>query len=222
MFQRTRFLASISALAALIVLSLPAKNASADEIPATSEGAREFVSELVDNALSALRNKALAVEERKDQLAGHLREGFALDYISRFVLGRHWRKATSEQRVEYMDLFSDFIIETYSIRLDEYTDETVEIGEARAAGKKDIIVASKIIRRNGPPVSVDWRIRVKDEVYKVIDLSVEGISMAISQREEFSAVVQKDGIDGLLTGLRDKLNDTRQAPTVAIEASSGG
>ena len=165
-----------------------------------------FVDGLIDDAIVILRQKELPVAERESLLGERLRQGFALDYIARFALGRHWRKATPEQRREYQDLFTDFIIKSYSVRLDDYTDQTIEVGHAKPAGKKDFIVASKINRDTGPPLAIDWRVRKRDGAYKVIDLKVEGISMAISQREEFSAVVQREGIEGLLDGLRNRVN----------------
>ncbi len=186
-----------------------------------------FVDELINDAIVILRRKELPVAERESLLAERLRRGFALDYIARFVLGRHWRKATPGQRREYQDLFTDFIIKSYSVRLDDYTDQTIEVGYAQPVGKKDFIVASKIIRDTGPPLAIDWRVRKRDGAYKVIDLKVAGISMAISQREEFSAVVQREGIDGLIDGLRSRVNsgsvaETEDAATSPPQTEDGG
>lgn len=208
----------IAFVASVIVLA--AVPASAQDPDPSLAAVALFVDELIDDAIVILRRKELPVAERESLLAARLRRGFALDYIARFVLGRHWRKATPEQRREYQELFADFIIKSYSVRLDDYTDQTIEVGRAKPAGKKDFIVASKIIRDTGPPLAIDWRVRKRDGVYKVIDLKVEGISMAISQREEFSAVVQREGIEGLIDGLRKRVNSGSAAATDCAATSA--
>ena len=208
----TRVQISIIAFVASVTM-LVAVPASAQDPDPSLAAVALFVDELIDDAIVILRRKELPVAERESLLAERLRRGFALDYIARFVLGRHWRKATPEQRREYQELFTDFIIKSYSVRLDDYTDQTIKVGRAQPAGKKDFIVASKIIRDTGPPLAIDWRVRKRDGAYRVIDLKVEGISMAISQREEFSAVVQREGIEGLIDGLRDRVNSGSVADT---------
>ncbi len=208
-----------SLFAALAVLGFTAP-AGAQDFEATPEGAVVFVQDLVDNVLAILRDKTVPVAERESLLAVHLREGFALDYIGRFALGRHWRKASPGQRREYQALFTNYIIKSYGIRLDEYANQNVVVGRALAAGKRDLIVSSSIVRADGPPLSIDWRVRPRDGAYKVIDIKVEGISMAISQREEFSAVVQQSGIDGLIASLRGKVDNAASQSAAAAEAGA--
>ena len=214
---RAPFLAGV--LLAMMVFVVPAK--ATEKSGPDVEAAVRFVTELVDQAMAVLRNDELTTQERDAQLSTLLRAGFALDYISRFVLGRHWRKATPEQRQDYRSLFTDFIINTYSARLDEYHEETVKIGTGQAVGKRDVLVESNIVQRDAPPIPVEWRVRYRKNEFKVIDLKVEGISMAISQREEFSAVIQKKGIDGLIDSLRQKVMNppTKQA---AAQDTTGG
>lgn len=224
MLARVQFSIIAFVMTAIMLAAAPAR---AQDHDPTLAAVALFVDELIDDAIAILRRKELPVSERESLLAEKLRKGFALDYIARFVLGRHWRKATPEQRREYQHLFTDFIIKSYSVRLDDYTDQTIEVGRAKPAGKKDFIVASKIIRDTGPPLAIDWRVRKRDGAYKVIDLKVAGISMAISQREEFSAVVQREGIEGLIDGLRSRVNSGSAAAadgtgTSAPETEDGG
>jgi phospholipid transport system substrate-binding protein len=64
------------------------------------------------------------------------------------------------------------------------------------------LVRSRIVRPNGPPVELDWRLRAGANAYRIVDLTVEGVSMAVTQRQDFSAVIARAGIDGLLAALR--------------------
>ena len=75
---------------------------------------------------------------------------------------------------------------------------------SRTEGRGDTIVSTVILQRSGPPVNVDWRIRAGDDSYKVVDVIVEGVSMVITQRDEFSSVIRRSGgnVEGLLAKLR--------------------
>lgn len=189
----------------LLVVTFAVPGVAGEEGP-SPEAALAFAKQVVHGAVDVLRDSSLSIAERNAKLEKQLRAGFDLDYISRFVLGRHWRKATPEEREAYRKLFADFTISTYSGRLDEYANEEVVFGAARPAGKRDVLIEGQIVRRAGDPLVLEWRIRKRAEGFKVIDLKVEGISLAISQREEFSSVVQQNGIEGLLQALRDKIN----------------
>ena len=195
---------AISLIGALIVfagLSIrPAVAATADAAAAT-----DFVSKLANQAIEILsRTKDADVEQRKDVFRSILDQGFDLNAIGRLILGRHWRTASKEQRANYLKLFSEYILRTYSSMLGGYSDETFQIGSARPVGKADLLVDSKIVGSEGPPVVVDWRVRMINDNYKVIDVSVEGVSMVLTKRSEFSSVIKNKGFDGLLDALRPK------------------
>ena len=105
-------------------------------------------------------------------------------------------------------------MQTYAARLGGYSGETLTVIGARAANDKDFIVSTHLVRPSGPAIAADWRVRVIDGQYRIIDIMVEGISMAITQRSEFASVVKRDGIDGLLTILRART--TKITATMAI------
>ena len=65
---------------------------------------------------------------------------------------------------------------------------------------------TEIVRPSGPPITAEWRVRVIDGKYRIIDIAIEGISMAVTKRSEFSAVIQSSGIDGLIAALRLRAN----------------
>lgn len=167
------------------------------------EGAKAFILALSDDALRILDDTTLTQDERDNAYRDILSKGFALDYIARLVLGRHGRSASKEQLEEYTRIFPDYILNIYVHRLTEFGDEKFIVGNTVAAGKKDIFVRSEIIRPNGPPVSADWRVRIRNGRFRIIDLKIEGISMAATQRERFAAKIAKVGLDGLIQSLKD-------------------
>ncbi len=164
--------------------------------------ASELIQRLGEQAAAAASDPGAGLETRSERFRSLLSEAFDLPFISRFVLGRHWRQATPEQRSEYLALFSDYVLQTYSARRGGYTGETMAILSERPAGTKDMLVSTRIERPSGPPILADWRVRTSGERYRVIDIMVEGVSMVVTQRSEFAAVVQRHGLQGLIEVLR--------------------
>ncbi len=181
--------------------------------------ATALITSLAENAMQILRASDSSLEEREQIFRRLLRANFDLALIGRFVLGRHWRKASQEQRDDYQRLFGEFVVKTYSSLLGGYTDEEFRFGSARPIGKKgDVLVRTSIIRPDAPPVKTDWRVRTRDGQQRIIDVIIEGISMASTQREEFASVIKGQGMEGLLQALRAR---TQRLPAQPPSLKSG-
>lgn len=166
------------------------------------EQARRFIAELGAQAINVLRQPGQPIEQREAALSSMLTQKFALDFIGRFALGRYWATVSAEQQEEFIALFSEFVLRKYASMLGGYVDEHFTVQGAAGAGQRDMIVSSRITGGGREPMRVDWRVRLIGGSPKVIDVAVEGVSMSITQREEFSAMVQRYGIEGLLEVLR--------------------
>ena len=190
-----RFLAVVLVCAAVNVSTAQAKGTSPDE-------ASKFLDTLATQALNVLRAKELTLEQREAQVRGLLAENFDLPRIGRFVLGKSWRSASGEQQKEYQRLFGQFVTQTYAKRLGGYTGEAFKIVKAHSYGKKDALVVTEIARPSGPPLKAGWRVRNGSGGLKILDVLVEGVSMAATQRSEFQSVIKGHGVDGLIEMLR--------------------
>lgn len=166
------------------------------------QGAAQFIQWLGEQAISTLGSTNSPLEQREASVRQLMRQGFDLAFIGRFVLGRHWRKVSADQQAQYQELFSIYILQTYSSHLGGYAGETLSITGAKPAGSKDAIVQTRIVRPSGPPIDADWRVRAKGNQFRIIDISVEGVSMAVTQRSEFASVIKNHGFEGLLAALR--------------------
>lgn len=164
--------------------------------------ANQFIADLGAQAILVLRQTGQPVEHREAIIRDMLSQRFALEFIGRFALGRYWRAASAGQQKEYLSLFSEFVVETYSSMLSGYVDESFEVQGATQAGQYDTIVSSRITSGARDPVRVDWRLRMVDGQPQIIDVSVGGVSMSITKREEFAALVQRNGVQGLLDVMR--------------------
>ena len=188
-------------LLALAAMALLPRAVAAEAGQAQIDGAKAFIANLAEQALAVLRRQDLSLEQRESMFRRLLREGFDMNFIARFVLGRHWREMNVEQQAEYLEVFSEYVLQTYSRRLGGYAGQTFAVTGARPAGKQDVVVQTRIDQPSGAPISADWRVRV-DGGYRIVDIMVEGVSMAVAQRSEFGAVVQRGGVAGLVEALR--------------------
>jgi phospholipid transport system substrate-binding protein len=181
----------------LLVAAAPAVAIEPDE-------AREFVAEMADRATDVLSGDR-PMGERRRELEQILRQAFDLEYIGRLVLGPTYRTLSAEQQESYDAAFKQYVLETYSRRIDEYGGEELEILGAESAGSRDVKVQSRVLGvEEGEPVKIDWRVRDRDAGPKIIDVEIEGVSMAISQRSEFASVVDQRGVDGLIAMLEER------------------
>jgi phospholipid transport system substrate-binding protein len=174
------------------------------------EDAAQFVRGFGDQAIAMLSDPALGPADRERAFRRLLTDGFHLELIGRFVLGRHWRNASEAERAEFGRLFEDYVVASYAQQLANYAGEQLVIEGGQVKGERGALVSSRITRPQGDPIQVEWRLRRAGESWKIIDVMVEGISMAVTHRSEFSSVIGSHGgrIDGLLEVLRGKTTPT--------------
>ncbi len=170
--------------------------------------AAKFIQTLGDRAIKIIADKQMTADQRNAEFSKILNDSFDLRTIGRFVIGRSWNGATPDQQAEYMDLFKALVIKNYGDRMTLYTGEGFQVIGSRPESDMDTTVLSEITHPDGSvPTTIDWRVRDKDGKMGVIDVVVEGVSLSVTQRQEYSAVIQRnDGkIDGLLQMMRDEL-----------------
>jgi phospholipid transport system substrate-binding protein len=179
---------------ALVVIAgvlLTPRFAGAGEDPA------DFIRLLGNQGLAVIRSSA-TLDQKATYFHQMLRQDFSLTDISRFVLGPYWRVASGAQRREFRSLFEDYLVHYYGQQFAQYGGESLSVNGSRT-DPAGVMVTSQIIRPQGPPIEVDWRLAVSDGRYKINDVSIDGVSIALTQRSEFAAIIQRTG--GRVTGL---------------------
>jgi phospholipid transport system substrate-binding protein len=172
---------------------------------AVAQDARTFVATLGQQAIQVL-GPSVPEPQRVARFRELFRNDFDLTGIGQFVLGRYWRIATPQEQQDFLGLFHEYLVRAYSARLGQYSGEQFQVLNARPHGA-ETIVNSQILRQNGGPVQVDWYLIDGGGRFLITDVYVGGISMKVTQRDEFSAVIQRSGgrVAGLLAELRHKL-----------------
>jgi phospholipid transport system substrate-binding protein len=171
--------------------------------------AGNFVQNMGKETLDVIDDEKLTLDQQKEKYRKILQTYFNLPTIARFVIGRAWNTATPEQQQEYMKLFESTVVKIYSDRLTGHKGEKSLIINSRRESDSEYIVSSQIMHPDrSPPTKVDWRVENKEGKFAILDVSIEGVSQAITKREEYASIIQRDGgMDGLLTSMRAHLKD---------------
>jgi phospholipid transport system substrate-binding protein len=187
-----------------LVLLMPAIAARADTAP----DARQFITKLVNRALQTLADTTTDEARREQDFSHLLRDNFDIPRIARFVLGRYWSSASDQERQRFVEIYREFIIKSYAAQFAQYRGEVVRVTNARPEGTDITVVNSEIIHPSGDqPIRVAWRVHRNGNDYKIVDVDVEGVSMMLAQREEFTSVIQRNGgtLSGLIQAIEQKL-----------------
>ncbi|MGD9616456.1 MAG: phospholipid-binding protein MlaC [Alphaproteobacteria bacterium] len=189
--------------AAIVLLALGLLGVAAPH-RAAAQDPRSFVNALGDRAV-----QVLAPSVSPAQRLARFRELFSTEFdvpgIGRFVLGRYWRTATPQEQQEFLSLFQEYVARAYSARLGAFGGEPFRVTGVRPSGA-ETVVSSEIVLASGP-IGLDWYLANNGGRYKITDVYIAGISMKVTQRDEFAAVIHRHGgrVEGLLAQLRQKL-----------------
>lgn len=213
-FDRRRLVALVAALVFAASLGGGVLAASTDEAEGSVRRlAAQIIEMLSDNGLE--RDQ----ERRLHELAEVIDEEADLDLLGRLVLGRHWHRLDDEQQEAYLALFRQLMLRKFAGHLRAYTggdlgppDEVFEIAGSRQVNERDIIVESRVRPPEREPLKVSWRLRGEKNPV-IIDIVVENVSLLISQRSEFGAVIERRGVGGLLDELQARLNAAKNEPS---------
>ena len=188
--------------------------ARAEAAPSVAQ-AEQFVHRVGDAALDLLaRYNSRPDAQYRKQLKALIGENFDLERGTRFVLGRYWDSATQQQKNELVTLLPAYALEIaartfFALRTRDIQDFTV-VG-ASPAGESDVLVMTHVSVGGSPPLNVGWRVHEAAVRLRVVDATVEGISVAITLRDMVGAEVTQKGIDGLIADVQAKLRELKTA-----------
>lgn len=158
--------------------------------------------------LRVYRDKEISAEQKSQEFARLFNTHFDLNPVARFVLGRHWRKASDDEKAQFLKQFHRYIINTYSARMGAYSGQDFEVVGSRPLNKRETIVSSEVRQPDGRIFKVDWRLLTRDGKTRVTDLVIEGVSMAVTHRSEFSSVISRGG--GKVSALIERLKQQNE------------
>ena len=170
--------------------------------------AENFVKKITDEGLTDIINSNVSQQEKDDRFAKLFNEALDLKYIGQFVLGRYWRTATPAEREEFISVYRQLNVKTWSKRFDEFKGRSfVFNGTSPSSTANQIFVNSQEPMDEGAPAAVVWRVRQNGDDFKIVDIIIENVSLAITARSEYTAFIKNspDGVAGLIKNLKQKL-----------------
>ena len=175
--------------------------------------AEDFVKKVTSEGIEDIINANVSQAEKDARFEKLFNSALDLDFIGQFVLGRNWRTATVEQRREFIKVYRELNIKTWSQRFDEFKGKNFDFsGTSPSSSKGQIFVNSFVKMDAGEPAKVVWRVREKAGQYKIVDIIIENVSLAITARNEYSAFIKNNagGVNALIADLQNKVNNQKK------------
>jgi phospholipid transport system substrate-binding protein len=178
--------------------------------------AAHFLADLQEKAASRLGDASVSTEEKEQHFRRLFNENFDVPAIGRFVIGRYWRGASEADQDAFLAVFEDAMVQRFLPLLAENSSERFQIGTVTpdSANENMVLIDSRINRNGAEPYRVAWRVREADGSFKILDIVAEGVSMAITLRSEYGAVLKNNGgqLPPLTEALRTKVARGAFAP----------
>ena len=176
---------------------------------AYSSDPKQFISEIVDEAKKILV-ESNSKEFKTKNLSELALKTVDIKGIGYYTLGNYRKKLSDEQMKKYSSLFKKYFLKSFTSRLTDYSDPKINVISSEKKNDKYTIVSSILLATNKKPeVKIDWRVYTKDPMNPLIrDLIIEGLSLARTQKEEFSSIIKNNGgdINALFVKLKDFIN----------------
>jgi len=193
-----------------LALCLLAATAAVASPPAARavEPAKNFLVSLSETAMAQLSDAEAGEQQREERFRTLFRANFDIDAIGQFVVARYWRGASEEQRRRFIETFEDVLVQRFLPMFEEASGPSLEFGrESRDESIADLVIVNSVIRQDsGQTIRVDWRLSNRAGEYRILDIVAEGVSLAITYRQEYASVLARAGgnVDAL-TDLLEKL-----------------
>ena len=173
-------------------------------------GPQELVQQTTEQTLSRLQSERAALQQDPDGIYDLVKEiispHFDFIRISAWVLGKHWRTASKEQKLRFVRAFRTLLVRTYGVALLDYSDQEISYLPLRDDPVNgDVTVRTEVIQSNGETVALNFRLYMRNKTWKVYDISVDGISLVTNFRTSFATEIKQSGLDNLIQRLEDKV-----------------
>lgn len=169
--------------------------------------AEAFVKKVTEDGIENIINANIPQAEKDKRFAKLFNSALDIQFIGQFVLGRYWRTATPEQRQEFIDAYRELNVQTWSKRFDEFKGRNfIFKGTDASNSANQIFVNSTVPMEQGEPAKVVWRVKQIGNEFKIVDIIIENVSLAITARNEYTAFIKQspDGVAGLIKNLQEK------------------
>ena len=167
------------------------------------------VKDSVDRVITVLEDKSIDREIRWNRIGVVINESFDFRSMSQSVLATNWKKATPEERQRFVKFFSQYLEDTYRNKIEAYTNQHVEYVGETIRGKRAVV--ETLIMTDSTEIPVNYKLKNNDGEWFAYDVVIEGVSLVNNYRSTFAAIMNNDGMDGLLKDIQTRIRKHKQA-----------
>ena len=175
---------------------------------ADPEQALQFSRDFTERVVAELRENQLRLRQNPDELYELAREIILphIDFvaISRWILGRYWRKASKGQKIRFVKAFRVLMVRTYAQALLEYHGTPIQFLSAKAVDEDAVTVRAVVLAGSGSRIPIVYSVHHRKGRWQVYDIRIDGISLVINYRGSFTAEVRKKGLEAVIAELEKK------------------
>jgi phospholipid transport system substrate-binding protein len=201
--MRSAFSIIVGVVAGAWLLMAPATGARAAD-----SDAQAIVQDTTQRVLETLRREGDALKSDPQRLYALVDDlvvpHFDFEQMARWVLGRHWRGASAEQREAFVQQFEKLLVRTYSLALAEYRDQSVQYQGTRKRSASEATVRAAIKQASGPEIPIVYEMHRTEKGWQVYDVAVAGVSLVITYRSSFGQEIKRNGLDSLIERMGEK------------------
>jgi len=169
--------------------------------------AETFVLETTKNAKSIILDSSLNENQKRTKLEKLALDAVDVAGLARYTLGEEAKNLSDKQISEFVSTFKIFFSKNISNKLKDYSDQDVKVIGSKKISENYVLVDSKIVStKDKQEISVEWRVFLIDNKLIIRDLVVEGLSLARTQREEFSSIIANKGFAALIQSLKEYIS----------------
>lgn len=202
--------ARVGALA--LLLSLPVF--AAGQVRAQETSPKTTIESFYATLLGVMKQaKTLGYQGRYAKLEPVVDKTFNLHDMGRLAIGPQWTKLSPDEQARLFDVFRRFTVASYAAQFNGYGGERFDVGNEVPMQQGNLIVESKLVQGNGSPVSMNYLMRKYGDRWQIIDVFIDGTLSEVSRRRsEFTSVIAREGIEGLIKVLEQKIQVLQKSP----------
>ena len=189
----------VTRLVAVVLLMLLASPALAARTPT------DTVKDAINQVIAELQGHSLEREQRWASIGRIINDRFDFRSMSQSVLATSWQEATTEEKRQFVEYFSQYLEDTYRTKIESYSDQRVEYLAEQV--RKDRATVDTAVVTSDKRIPITYRLKLTKGEWVAYDVVIEGVSLVNNYRSTFSAIVKAGGMDGLLTDLEGRIAD---------------
>lgn len=178
---------------------------------------QKFVQHIGDQIITIANNEEITADDRKNGIIKVIDEAIDAKWISRFVLGKSYRKTKIEHKAKFTKLYRQFMINTYGPKFQNYNGKSFTVTSVRKQGRFYIAKADFLPKDSKTPILVAFRVKERKGHLMILDFIAEGISLIETQRSEFNSAISRNGMEKFLEDLEERIKKLKEPEEIKLK-----